>query len=218
MRGERPAYGEPLVKTSPLFKGCTFSRNWTGGGGAAALVTYAWPEFIGCEISGNRAELGCGGLELSGDALERLQHDQSLAGRMHHHHGRLAQFFDAWHTLFPPEAEYRHDQMELRSELTEEQKEVEPRNADSHLTFIGSGMRNCVTYRNDPLAPVYFIDLDGTNGQARRQRQTTVVAYDDERVVARDRFTVPVSHHPSSRRSRGRRFRRRSSGADKEQA
>lgn len=122
--------------------------------------------------------------------------DQSLAGRMHHHHGRLAQFFDAWHTLFPPEAEYRHDQMELRSELTEEQKEVEPRNADSHLTFIGSGMRNCVTYRNDPLAPVYFIDLDGTNGQARRQRQTTVVAYDEERVVARERFTVPVSHHP----------------------
>ena len=122
--------------------------------------------------------------------------DQSLAGRMHHHHGRLAQFFDAWHALFPQDAEYRHDQMELRSELSDEQKEVEPKNADSHLTFIGSGMRNCVTYRNDPLAPVYFIDLDGTNGQARRQRQTTVVAYDDERAVARDRFTVPVSHHP----------------------
>ncbi|HTO88961.1 MAG TPA: hypothetical protein VMR54_15685, partial [Thermoanaerobaculia bacterium] len=28
--------------------------------------------------------------------------DQSLAGRMHHHRGRLAQFFDAWHALFPP--------------------------------------------------------------------------------------------------------------------
>ena len=122
--------------------------------------------------------------------------DQSLAGRMHHHQGRLAQFFDAWHSLFPPDAEYRHDQMELRSELSEEQKEVEPRNADSHLTFIGSGMRNCVTYRNEPLAPVYFIDLDGTNGGTCRRRQTTVVAYDEERVVARDSFTVPVSHHP----------------------
>ena len=122
--------------------------------------------------------------------------DQSLAGRMHHHHGRLAQFFDAWHALFPADAAYRHDQMELRSELSDEQKETEPRNADSHLTFIGSGMRNCVTYRNQPLAPVYFIDLDGTNGSACRERRTTIVAYDRERVVARESFVVPVSHHP----------------------
>lgn len=122
--------------------------------------------------------------------------DQSLAGRMHHHHGRLAQFFDAWHALFPPNAEYRHDQMELRSELSDRQKEVEPRNGDSHLTFIGSGMRNCVTYRNQPLAPVYFIDLDGTNGEQRRERRTTVVAYDDERVVASESFAVPLSRHP----------------------
>jgi len=122
--------------------------------------------------------------------------DQSLAGRMHHHHGRLARFFDAWHAVFPPDAEYRHDQMELRSELSDEQKEVEPRNADSHLTFIGSGMRNCVTYRNEPPAPVYFIDLDGTNGETRRERQTTIVAYDEERVVARESFVVPVSRHP----------------------
>lgn len=122
--------------------------------------------------------------------------DQSLAGRMHHHHGRLARFFDAWNTVFPPDAEYCHDRMELRSELSDEQKEVEPKNADSHLTFIGSGMRNCVTYRNEPLAPVYFIDLDGTNGATRRERQTTIVTYDEERVVARESFTVPVSHHP----------------------
>ncbi len=122
--------------------------------------------------------------------------DQSLAGRMHHQHGRLAQFFDAWHALFPPDADYRHDQMQLRSELTDEQKETEPRNADSHLTFIGSGMRNCVTYRNQPLAPVYFIDLDGTNGASCRERRTTIVAYDEERVVARESFLVPVSHHP----------------------
>jgi len=104
--------------------------------------------------------------------------DQSLAQRMHHHHGRLARFLD------------------LRSELSDAQKEVEPKNADSHLTFIGSGMRNCVTYRNEPLAPVYFIDLDGTNGETRRERRTTIVAYDEERVVTRESFTVPVSHHP----------------------
>jgi hypothetical protein len=122
--------------------------------------------------------------------------DQSLAGRMHHHHGRLAQFFDAWHAVFPPDASYLHDQMEFRSELSEAQKEVEPRNADSHLTFIGSGMRNCVTYRNQPPAPVFFIDLDGTNGEARRERQTTIVAYDRETVVARESFQVPLSRHP----------------------
>jgi hypothetical protein len=122
--------------------------------------------------------------------------DQSLAGRMHHHHGRLAQFFDAWHAVFPPDAAYRHDQMELRSELSDSQKEVEPRNGDSHLTFIGSGMRNCVTYRNEPLAPVYFIDLDGTNGETRRERRTTIVAYDEERLAARESFEVPLSRHP----------------------
>ncbi len=122
--------------------------------------------------------------------------DQSLAGRMHHHHGRLAQFFDAWHALFPPDAAYRHDQMELRSELSEQQKEIEPRNGDSHLTFIGSGMRNCVTYHNQPPAPVYFIDLDGTNGGKPRRRQTTIVAYDEERLVGRESFRVPLSDHP----------------------
>ncbi len=122
--------------------------------------------------------------------------DQSLAGRLHHHQGRLAQFFDAWHAVFPPNAEYRHDRMELRNELSDQQKEVEPRNGDSHLTFIGSGMRNCVTYRNRPLAPVYFIDLDGTNGERRRERRTTVVAYDEEAVVARESFPVPLSRHP----------------------
>jgi hypothetical protein len=57
-------------------------------------------------------------------------------------------------------------------------------------------MRNCVTYRNDPPAPVFFIDLDGTNGKTRRERQTTIVAYDEERVVARESFVVPVSRHP----------------------
>jgi len=121
--------------------------------------------------------------------------DQSLSARMHHHRGRVAQFFDAFHAVFPPDAEYRHDRMELRTELSDAQKEVEPRNGDSHLTFIGSGMRNCVTYRNAPLAPVYFIDLDGTNGETRRRRRTTIVAYDEETVAARHCFTVPMSRH-----------------------
>ena len=65
--------------------------------------------------------------------------------------------------------------MELRTELTDAQKEVEPRNADSHLTFIGAGLRNCVTYDARPDAPVYFIDLDGAYKATRRTRTTAVV-------------------------------------------
>lgn len=118
--------------------------------------------------------------------------DQSLLARLHHRHDLLSLFFRGFRMLFPQGAEYRHDRMELRAELTEAQKQVEPRNADSHLTFIGAGLRNCVTYRNRPGAPVYFIDLDG----ARRQRRTTVVAYDHERLVDRASIVVPVSKHP----------------------
>jgi hypothetical protein len=86
--------------------------------------------------------------------------------------------------------------MHLRAELSEEQKAVEPRNGDSHLTFIGTGMSNCVTYRDHAASPVYFIDLDGVNQGTCRQRRTSVVGYDQERVVERFRVTVPTSRHP----------------------
>jgi thiamine phosphate synthase YjbQ (UPF0047 family) len=132
--------------------------------------------------------------------------DQSLSARMHHRQDLLSQFFRAFHTLFPQGGEYHHDRMELRSELSDEQKVVEPRNADSHLTYIGSGMRNCVTYRTRPDAPVYFIELDGLTDAANpsaprgrgatRRRTTKVVAYDEERVVERVSVRVPVSKHP----------------------
>lgn len=122
--------------------------------------------------------------------------EQSLSARLHHNDRRLGQFFGSFHALFPPGAEYRHDQMDLRTELTPAQREVEPRNGDSHLTYIGAGLRNCVTYRTRPAAPVYFIDLDGTNDELRRQRKTTVIAYDREQVVARTSVSIPVSRHP----------------------
>ena len=112
--------------------------------------------------------------------------DQSLSVRLHHQHDLVSQFFRAFHALFPQGGEYRHDQMHLRSELTDEQKIVEPRNGDSHLTFIGAGMRNCVTYRTRPDSPVYFIELDGKTDALQRQRKTTVVAYDHDEIVARD--------------------------------
>jgi thiamine phosphate synthase YjbQ (UPF0047 family) len=138
--------------------------------------------------------------------------DQSLSARMHHRQDLLSQFFRAFHALFPQGGEYHHDRMELRSELSDEQKVVEPCNADSHLTYIGSGMRNCVTYRTRPDAPVYFIELDGLTEarsaatsdraaatQARgvqRKRTTKIVAYDEERVVSRVSLRIPVSKHP----------------------
>ena len=122
--------------------------------------------------------------------------DQSLSVRLNHRHDLVSQFFRAFHALFPQGGEYRHDQMHLRSELTDEQKVVEPRNGDSHLTFIGAGMRNCVTYRSRPDAPVYFIELDGKSEALLRQRRTTVVAYDHDQIVARASVAIPVSKHP----------------------
>ena len=122
--------------------------------------------------------------------------DQSLSVRLNHQHDLVSQFFRAFHALFPQGGEYRHDQMHLRSELSDAQKVVEPRNGDSHLTFIGAGMRNCVTYRARPEAPVYFIELDGKSEALQRQRKTTVVAYDHDQIVARESVAIPVSRHP----------------------
>jgi hypothetical protein len=122
--------------------------------------------------------------------------DRSLAVRMHHRFDLLWQFFRAFRALFPEGAEYRHDQMDLRTELSEAQKIVEPRNGDSHLTFIGARLRNCVTHRTDPASPVYFIDLDGTTEAFRRERWTTVLGFDRERAVGRMSVSIPVSKHP----------------------
>ncbi len=127
--------------------------------------------------------------------------EQSLCARLDHSPHSVQDFFRPFQTLFPPDADYRHDRMELRQELSEAQRRVEPRNADSHLTFIGSGLENCVTYRNAPGTPVYFIDLDGVNpaaqnGHHRRRRLTTVIGYDREEQVERVRLRIPVSDHP----------------------
>ena len=122
--------------------------------------------------------------------------DQSLSARMRHSQDRLSQFFRTFHALFPEGGEYRHDQMEFRTELTEAQKEIEPRNGDSHLTYIGAGLRNCVTYRTRPGAPVYFIELDGMSEARRRERTTTVLDYDEERIIERTSVCIPVSKHP----------------------
>lgn len=122
--------------------------------------------------------------------------EESLASRLLRRNGQLSSFFHPFRTVFPEGVGYRHDQLHLRTELSEEQKAVEPRNADSHLTFIGAGMRNCVTYRTNAGVPVYFIDLDGTYEGQRRTRTTTVLAYDKSEAVERLTIPIPVSRHP----------------------
>jgi hypothetical protein len=154
------------------------------------------------DVSGRiRAEFG-DALERHRGALYCSPHttagylEQRLAARLLHHRERLSLFFKAFGAVFPPEAAYEHDKMHLRAELSPEQRAVEPRNGDSHLTFIGTGMSNCVTYRNRAAAPVYFIDLDGMNQGTCRRRRTSVVGYDRQSVVERFRVTVPTSRHP----------------------
>lgn len=122
--------------------------------------------------------------------------EQSLCARLQHSRERLAPFIRAFQRLFPPGADYRHDQLDARTELTDDARRREPRNADSHLTFIGSGLRNCVTYTNRADTPVYFIDLDGVHEKGIRTRQTRVLAYNDETIVHQGQIAVPVSRHP----------------------
>jgi thiamine phosphate synthase YjbQ (UPF0047 family) len=122
--------------------------------------------------------------------------DTALVARMQHRRERVDEFFRAFHNVFPQGGQYKHDQMHLRQDLSAEQRQVEPRNGDSHLTFMGAGMRNCVTYSNDPPAPVYFIDLDGENEGTRRRRTARVLGYELESVVHAETLRVPISRHP----------------------
>ena len=98
--------------------------------------------------------------------------EQSLCARLRYNPNSVSKFMQVFRKLFPPNADYQHDQLALRNELSEEQRRHEPRNGDSHLAFIGSGLRNCATYSNRSPDPVYFIDLDGVNEHTVRRRRT----------------------------------------------
>ncbi len=121
--------------------------------------------------------------------------DAHTARRFRYRQDRLESFVGSFRSLFPQHAGYRHDEMELRSELTEAQRESEPPNADAHLAFIGSGLKNCVTYANERTNPVFFMELDGEHRGRFRNRTASLVAYDREACVAAETFYVPVSHH-----------------------
>lgn len=122
--------------------------------------------------------------------------EENLCRRLAYDSENLQAFLRPFQAIFPPNANYRHDQMDLREELSEAQRVVEPRNADAHLTFMSSGLTHCVTYTNQPAAPVYFIDLDGINGGTIRCRKTTVVGFDSDRLVEEVKLSIPVSGHP----------------------
>lgn len=123
--------------------------------------------------------------------------EETICNRLDQCQDQVHEFLAPFQELFPYGADYQHDQLHLRKELSPKQRRTEPRNADSHLTFIGSGLENCVTYPSTPSRPVFFIDLDGINkdNHDRRERRTTVIGYDDERVVDEMELRVPVSDH-----------------------
>jgi thiamine phosphate synthase YjbQ (UPF0047 family) len=121
--------------------------------------------------------------------------DEHYLNRLENRRDTVETYLSTIGKLFPPDAGYRHDQMDLRSELSLEQRRVEPRNADSHLTFISAGLRNCAVYRNDSQRPVFFIDLDGVNGSVSRARKATVLGFNKEIIANSFELSVPVSRH-----------------------
>jgi thiamine phosphate synthase YjbQ (UPF0047 family) len=143
-----------------------------------------------------------------GDALNHYPHalccsfhttagylDQRLAARLHQSRAGVMGYIDVFRTMFPEGAGYEHDKLDRRLELTEDQRPVEPLNADSHLAFMAGGLRTCVSYLNRPHEPVCFIDLDGMHAGRPRRRRTTVLGYSTEQAVSQSRLVVPVSTH-----------------------
>jgi thiamine phosphate synthase YjbQ (UPF0047 family) len=122
--------------------------------------------------------------------------EQSLCARMGYSRDRVDPFIGMFQRVFPEGADYRHDQLDLRTELTDEEKRLESKNADSHLAAIGSGLRNCATYVHRDAAQVLFIDLDGVVPAGTRERKTTVLAYRREELVTSWEIGLPVSPHP----------------------
>jgi hypothetical protein len=122
--------------------------------------------------------------------------DQGLASRLNAQRAGVTPYLRAFQTVFPEGAGYQHDELHLREELSEEQRRTEPRNGDSHLAFIGAGLRSCVAYHERPNEPVYFIDFDGVNGESPRRRMTSIIGFTEERVIARERFRIPVAAQP----------------------
>lgn len=120
--------------------------------------------------------------------------ERSLSARLSAEH--IPTYVEAFRALFPEGAGYEHDQLERRADLDAAQRAIEPRNADSHLAFMASGLRSCVLHPNRPDEAVYFVELDGINEGRPRRRRTRIIGFHQEHVVGRTRIDVPVSAHP----------------------
>ena len=120
--------------------------------------------------------------------------DRSISARLREQN--VSTFVEAFRTIFPEGAGYEHDQLDRRSDLDASQRACEPKNADSHLAFMASGLRPCVTHPNRDGEAVCFVDLDGVVEGRPRRRFTRVIGFRTERVVGRTRIEVPVSAHP----------------------
>jgi thiamine phosphate synthase YjbQ (UPF0047 family) len=121
--------------------------------------------------------------------------DQGVAARLPQTPEGVMPYIDVFRTMFPEGAGYEHDKLDRRTELTDDQRPVEPLNADSHLAFMAGALRTCVSYANKPGEPINFIDLDGVHAGRARLRRTSVLGYTAEEAVAQTRIVVPVSGH-----------------------
>ena len=122
--------------------------------------------------------------------------DPSMAAKMDYRREAVEALIQSGKRLFPSGAPYWHDRMYLRSELTEEQKQREPHNADSHLVYISMGLGSVVEYENDPDRPVYFVDLDGVYDSIHRQRKSVVVGYNTRECVYEHVVSVAMPDKP----------------------
>ena len=122
--------------------------------------------------------------------------DRGVAARLKKRNSSdVMPYIDVFRTMFPEGAGYEHDKLDRRTELTEEQRPREPRNADSHLAFMAGALRTCVSYPTRGGEPIAFVDLDGVHAGHVRQRRTTVLGYTGEERVAQSRIVVPISTH-----------------------
>lgn len=122
--------------------------------------------------------------------------DRGIAEVLEHDGDNIQDYLQVFQKLFPPDAGYVHDELHLRTELSDQQRATEPRNADSHLTFMGGGLRNCASYEHHGDEPVWFVELDGVHAGGARTRRTTVIAYRGEQEVRQLQVSVAASPHP----------------------
>jgi len=118
--------------------------------------------------------------------------EQSFASKLGNTQEGINNLIRSARRLFPEGAPYWHDQMELRDELSAEQRKYEPLNADSHLAFICLGLCNCVLYSFDPKEPIFLIDLDGEFQGIFRSRKVMAIGYNNVECVHEDSISVPM--------------------------